>query len=296
MWWQHLGILDAVAQTGNMAMAAQRLVVNKSTISRRLSQLEQAAPSPLFERRCGRIELTPYGLRALAAFREHESSRERLLSTLEATEPDIHGLVRITAPRFVTSLVIAPALRAFVTQHAKVSLQLEDTHQLLDLTRDEADVALRNVRPTGSSLAARKIGRLGLSAYASARYLASRGEPQAREELSRHDFVTYSSGRFAGSGFEWLVDTARNARVRFSGNDAMTLHDAARADLGIAVLPHIVGDRTPELKRVPVAGDGAMDIWMVTRAEQRKNRRIRAVVQFLSELVAKEQPRLCAPC
>src|SRR5689334_14129075 len=96
-WWEDLPYLEELCRGGSMTVAARNLRVDKATVSRRLAELERSAPALLFERRNRRIELTPYGARALAAFRAHEQSRRRLAAELERTDPDTQGTVRLTA-------------------------------------------------------------------------------------------------------------------------------------------------------------------------------------------------------
>jgi len=294
-WWASLEYRDALCRGGTKSRAALELRVNKATVSRRIAELERAAPPALFERRGGAIELTPYGRRAMTAFRAHEDARKLLQAELETTDVDARGSVRLTMPSFFACSVVVPALPAFLRSHRHVAVQVEGTHRIVDLARDEADIAIRNVRPTQSSLSLRKAGRIGLSAYASKEYLAERGKLLKPHCMQGHDLICYDSGPYAGPGFEWLPEAAQHARVAFSANDAMALRDAVSAGLGIGVLPHLLGDQAKHLRRVDGGGEGVTDIWIVTRAQQRNVRRVRAVVQFLAELIQREQPRLYAP-
>jgi DNA-binding transcriptional LysR family regulator len=295
MWWQNLPYLDEMCRAGTMAVAARSLHVDKATVSRRLAELERTAPALLFERRNGRIELTPYGARALAAFRDHEQSRRRLAAELERTDPATQGTVRLTAPTFFAAEIIVPALSTFLARHQKVNLQIDCTNQLRDLARAEADVALRNIRPTEGGLAVRKVGRLGMAMFASRDYLARRGGLSAPRKLAGHSVISYDTGPYRGPGFEWLAEAVQQTHIAFSANDPLPLRDAARAGLGMVPLPHFLGDETPELVRVEGGGDGATDMWIVTREEQRRVPRVRAVVQFLVEIIRRNQARLYAP-
>jgi DNA-binding transcriptional LysR family regulator len=291
MWWSELGTLDALVTAGTMGGAARALHVDKATVSRRIAALERGAPRALFERRLRRIELTPYGERALHAFREHERARARLVAELDSDEVEVKGTVRLTVPSFFACEVLMPALAQLRDLHPAIDVHVYGTNRLLDVAREEADVAIRNVRPSDGSLSARKLGRLGMAAFASREYLRRRGTPSERV-LDGHELLVYDGGPYAGPGFEWWPEAARRGRVRFSANDSLPLRDAARAGLGIAVIPDFLGDEAPELLRVPAAGSGSVDIWAVTRDELRRVARIRAVMGFLAELVQRNQRRL----
>jgi DNA-binding transcriptional LysR family regulator len=295
MWWENLSYLDELCRAGSMTAAARSLRVDKATVSRRIAELERNAPAALFERRCGVFELTPYGARAIEAFRDHERSRRRLAEELDAPGLEARGSVRVTAPTFFGRELIVPALPSFLRSHRQITVQIHGSNRLLDLARAEADIAIRNIRPTHGELEVRKVGTVGMAAYASTNYLAERGGLRAPFQLCGHDFISCEGGPYAGPGFEWLPEAAARATLAFSANDALSLRDAACAGLGIAVLPQILGDAAPELTRVAGAGEGAVDLWLVTRQEQRSVPRVRAVVQFLAELVRSHQRRLHAP-
>jgi DNA-binding transcriptional LysR family regulator len=279
-----------------MSRAARELGVDKATVSRRIAELERSAPGPLFERRTGEIELTPYGARALSAFAEHERSKRRLASELEhAADAELAGSVRLTAPAFFACAIIVPALRAFLSEHPQISVRIDGSNRLRDLARAEADVAIRNLRPTEGGLDVRKVGRMGIAMFASRSYLARRGGLLGPHRLTGHELLSYDTGPYAGPGVEWLPQAAQQARLAFSANDAFPLRDAARAGLGLATLPHFLGDEAAELVRVPGGGEGVTDFWVVSRGEQKRVPRIRKVAHVLSEVVRANQHPLYVP-
>jgi DNA-binding transcriptional LysR family regulator len=131
-----------------MSRAARELGMDKATVSCRIAELERSAPGPLVERRAGAILLTPYGARALSAFAEHERSKRRLASELEHADAELAGSVRLTAPAFFACAIVVPALRTFLSEHPQITVQIEGSNRLRDLARAEADVAVRNLRPS----------------------------------------------------------------------------------------------------------------------------------------------------
>jgi DNA-binding transcriptional LysR family regulator len=276
-----------------MAAASRVLHVDKATVSRRLAELERSAPAPLFERRAGQIQLTPYGARAIDAYRDYEHSRRRLEAQLECADDDTKASVRVTMPGFFACEVVGPALRGFLETYPNLDVQLVSSNRILDVARGEADIALRNIRPRGGNLNLRRIGRLTMATFASHEYRSRYGELRAPRCLSGHQYISYDSGPYAGPGFEWMNEAIQHARVAFSANDAMLLRAAAISGLGMVTLPAFMGDETPELARVAGAGEGMTDLWLVTAPEQRRVRRVRAVHEFLTDLVQRQQARLC---
>ncbi|MET0390415.1 MAG: LysR family transcriptional regulator [Polyangiales bacterium] len=292
MWWESLTYLDALCRSNTMSEAARRLGVNKATVSRHVAELERAAPAPLFERRLGRVELTSYGTRALDAFRDHDSSRMRLLAELEQLEDATHGGVLLTAPGFFAHRLIVPALPAFLARHPQLDLHVHATSRLLDVARGEADIALRSVRPTEGGLDVRKVGRMRMLMFASREYLARRGGLHGPRDLRGHALLCCDTGPYAGPGFEWLPDAARHARLPFVSGDMSSLHDATLAGVGLCVMPAFIGEGTAELVPVEGVAQGYADVWSITRQEQRRVSRVRAVAALVAEVVSANQFRL----
>jgi DNA-binding transcriptional LysR family regulator len=196
-------------------------------------------------------------------------------------------------PGFFACEIVGPSLRRFLGEHANLDVQIVSSNRPLDVARGEADIAIRNILPDGASLSVRKLGRLAMATFASREYLARRGGLIAPFCLAGHEFITYDAGPYAGPGFEWMHDALQHARVAFSANDAMLLRAAAVSGLGLVTLPAFMGDETEQLVRVPDAGEGTTDLWLVMRQEQRRVARVRVLHEFLSDLVRQQQARLC---
>ena len=241
------------------------------------------------------MELTPYGSRAIAAYLDHERSRRRLLAELEAHDPEAPGKVRLSAPGFLAYEVLVPALGDFLARHPYIAVQMDGTSRVADLTRDEADVAVHLERPAQHSLALCKAGKLGLTAYASTSYLEQRGGLTAPGSLRGHDVVSYDPRLSLCEQLQWWGLAVPEARLLFTANDAVALRDAACKGLGIALLPHFLGDEAEPLQRIEGAFEEVVDLWVVWRAEQRQVRRVRAVVGFLVALIGSQSQRLCRP-
>jgi len=114
-------------------------------------------------------------------------------------------------------------------------------------------------------------------------------------DLRGHDLITYDTGPYVGPGFEWWAEAVRVCRVSFTANDPAALCAAARAGLGIAVLPHCLAEPCAELRRVEGAPAGATDVLVVMREAERRSAPIRPVVQLVASLVRQHQATLYQP-
>jgi len=281
--------LAAACASRSMSAAARGLGVDKATVSRRLGALERAQPG-LFERRGGRIAATAAGARALEALAEIERGESRLRAELGDGAHSSRGVVRLTAPAFLAPVLLLPALPGFVAEHPGVDVSLLATSRLVDLARGEADVAVRNVAPSSHGLAARRVSKISLALYASRRYLAHRG-PVVSGTLDGHDVLDYDFGTVGGPGLDWLPAAVKRTRVVFRGDDSALLAAAARAGLGVAALPRIIADDDRELVRV-LPDELVSPVYVVVRDEIRRLARVRAVVAWISELLAGASGRL----
>lgn len=289
MNWDDLRFLLAVDRRASLAGAARELKVTKATASRRLAALEQSVGARLVERRPRGLVLTEAGREVAAAARDIESaivSVEQRVASAADTRPC--GTVRLTAPQWVAERLIIPALPELRSRHPELEVDLIGTNAVLNLAQREADVAIRNVRPSQASLTARRIGELGGCVYASAAYLETRGAPTSPASMAGHDVLVYESLEGI-PGFEWMRDSRRGARVAFRANDAVALLSAAEAGLGLAALPCLLGDTAGSLRRVRALGFSRCQVLLVAHEQVRGIPRVRAVSEFVAALFVRQR-------
>jgi DNA-binding transcriptional LysR family regulator len=290
--WNDLRYLLAVDRRGSLAGAALELKVTKATASRRLAALEEALGARLVERKPNGLVLTAAGRAALDAIRAIEetvaSMRDRV-----ATAADLHprGTVKLTAPQWLGECILIPELPELSRRYPELAVEFLGTNKILNLVQREADLAIRNVRPSHRSLVSRRIARLGGCVYASRLYLERRGTPPSPRSIAGHDVVAYETMN-GMLGFEWLRDPGHGARIVFRANDPVALASAAAAGLGLAALPCLVGDRQPELIRVVALGIAHIDILLVVHEHARQTARVRVVSEFIAELMARHRTEM----
>jgi DNA-binding transcriptional LysR family regulator len=284
--WDDLRVFLAVQRTRSHAAAARALRVAPTTIGRRIAALEQAVGARLFTR-------TPDGLAATAAARLLAGRAERVEAEVQEAERELAGAdarptgtVRITCGDGFAALVLAPALPAFLARHPGLDVEIRADVRALDLTRGEADVALRLFRPREKSLVARKLGVERYGLYAAPAYLARRGVPRSPRELAAHDLVLFGRELDRMPMQAWLLDLAPGARVAVRASVTMTLHSACTAGAGIACLTKDFVRGDPRLAPVlPALEAPPADLWAVTHADLRGSARVVAAVRWLEELV-----------
>jgi DNA-binding transcriptional LysR family regulator len=158
---------------------------------------------------------------------------------------------------------------------------------IANLTKRDADIALRPSSKPPESLVGRRIAEVAFAIYASPAYL--RGNP-AKRELARHHWLAPDASLASTTIARWMQREIRDARVALRTDSIMALKNAAAAGLGVAALPCYLGDASAALRRVRGIVPGmATELWLLTHADLKGTARIRAVMDALSEALADER-------
>jgi DNA-binding transcriptional LysR family regulator len=196
------------------------------------------------------------------------------------------GTVKITSGDGFAQFVLAPALPAFLAEHPGLQVELRPDVRALDLTRGEADVAIRNFRPRERSLVGKRLADETYGLHASPAYLARRGTPRGARDLAAHDLVTYDAALDRSVMAQWMRELAPTARVavRASTTTALMAACAAGAGIGPIIGPYVKNDPrfVQVLPRLPAPTN---ETWIVTHPDLRGSARVTAVMRWLEALV-----------
>lgn len=180
-------IFARVADAASFSRAAEQIGLPKSTVSRRVSLLEERLGERLIQRTTRRLTLTDFGRQLLEHARQvaAEVDAVRALSEFRQARPS--GRLRVSMPNDFATLLLTEMLAAFVTLHPAVSLELDLSPRRVDLLGENFDLAIRmGSLPDDASLAARKLADFPGGLYAAPQYLAERGEPLHPDDLLQH--------------------------------------------------------------------------------------------------------------
>ncbi|AKV03710.1 Transcriptional regulator, LysR family [Labilithrix luteola] len=274
-----------VSRQRSLKAAAAALDIDASTMGRRLEAIEARFGSALFRRGAQGIELTDDGTLVATAAEKMEAVELAFERDLVARERQrVNGVV-VTSAEWGVSM-LTPLLVALGREHPDVQPRLRIENRALDLTRREADIALRIGRPKEKSLVGRRVGVIAYGLYASSSYLAEHGAPRALDDLSRHAFCSFDQTFANTPHVRWQASVTSGARITYQTNSMLSLVEAVEAGAGIATLPRILADRRPALKRVlPDLAAIERDLWLVFHRDLRKSRSLRAAVDALLEKV-----------
>ncbi|MGJ4973214.1 MULTISPECIES: LysR family transcriptional regulator [unclassified Bradyrhizobium] len=276
--WTDLHHFVTLAREGTLSAAARGLGVDHVTVARRVAALERATGLKLVDRRARAYELTEDGRRLAAAAGPMEQAAFAIERAVVASRPGLAGEVSVSAPPTLANRLIAPRLVELHRRHPAIIIKLIGEKRSASLNRREADIALRLSRPDEPGLIARKIGRFGFNLY---------GAPHYLKETPQHalGFIAYDASMDSAPQQQWLKAVAGQRPIVFRSSDLESQAAAARAGLGLAALPHFVGDHDPDLTRFEAGAAISRDIWLIVHRDLRRTPLIRAVMEFLTRCV-----------
>jgi DNA-binding transcriptional LysR family regulator len=166
--WDDLRFVLAVARVGSALGAARRLGVNQTTVTRRLAHIELTMGANLFDRHRKGYRLTDLGARVAQAAEAIETQVLTLETEVAARDRAVAGVVRFTCPETIANHVLAPWLGDFRQQYPDILVEVINADAMLDLSKGEADVAIRmGVAPSGSGIVVRRLPDCMWTAYSS---------------------------------------------------------------------------------------------------------------------------------
>lgn len=287
--WDDLKVFNAVVATGSLSGASGKLGVNHSTVFRRVQRLESSVGARLFDRLPEGYVLTPVG-------EEFKAHAERIGDEVNALQLKLSGAdfkpggtIRLTAPDNIAYTYLPEYLEKFCRIYPDIRIELVVGGTSLDLTRREADVAVRATKKPPEHLIGRKICSLRWAFYASPAYREANGGPQRQADLKTHTLIGGEGATASLPAMRWLEKRhAEQIVARCNTLNAMSA--LAAAGLGIALLPD--DQCKPELERLfPLRPAECSDLWILTHPELRNTERIRLLVKHLVTSM-REDPRL----
>lgn len=279
--WDDLRYFLAVARTGSVSGAAEKLAVNQSTVSRRINAFEAEMNVRLFERLTTGYQLTAEGQELLQRGLRIEEEATAIEHGVMGKNIELKGPVRVTVSLTVASYLLMPILKEFNAQHPGIELRLDLSDNLYNLTQREADVALRVITgPVPENLVGRELGKIGLAVYGEKRYLGKylrSAKPLPLRWIGEDN----TDPRPA-----WLHKHTDPLELVMRSNDVLATAAAIRQGLGVGRLPIFVGDALPELVRFEDAPTlPKRPFWFLTHPDLRRVNRVRVFSAFLSEKI-----------
>ena len=292
MEWDDVRNFLAVARSGSLSGAARTLGTSAATVGRRIAALEKRLGAQLFDRRQTGYALTESG----EAIRLKAEEVEEAVLALEraALGRDLRagGKVRLATAEDIASFVIAPKLTQFRRTYPNIVVEMVASWDVVNLTRRDADIALRTARPTHGDFVVRHVGLWNCAVYVSRSYARARRLDLKRQDLASLpalDVIAWTDDNMFRSN-DWFGKHARGSDVVFTANSRHIQMAACKAGLGAAILPCIAADADSELIRLAEPEHvRSVDLWLVAHRDLIRTARVRAVMDFIVEIAPKRR-------
>lgn len=280
--WDDLRAFLSVVRVGRLTGAARDLGLDHSTVSRKISNLENVLKVTLFERSPAGYKITEAGKRLAAEVEHMENAVFRIQEYIDNQNQQVAGPVRLTMPEGLSSSFFVHQLLKFQASHPGISVELIADPHIFSLTKREADIAIMMERPTQGPLVSRKLCDYEYGLYCSVNYLNTRPEIRSKDDIENHFVIGYISDLLPTPAHSYLKNFMPNREADLQISNILTQVEATVSGIGIAFLPCFMASRQPNLIRLLTDQISFMrSYWLVTHEISRHPMRTKAVKDFL---------------
>ncbi|WP_210173850.1 LysR family transcriptional regulator [Mesorhizobium sp. Root102] len=292
--WNGLRYFLAVARHGSTLAAARALGVNQSTVHRRLMELERKVGHALVRRHPTGYRLTELGEALRPAIERVDEAVAGVERQVRDHGNELVGTIRLTCPEpLVSRITSSPLLDLFHERHPRLRVEFVMSDGYLDLSKGEADIALRSGEPADENLVGRKIGDSIWAVYASQSYIQHNGRPHRVEDIADHSIVGFDGMLVNHRAAKWFASVAPNAKVAARNNSVLGVLMAVKSGVGVAPLPTTIADMHDDLVQVlPPVRELTRGWYLLTHPDLRTTPRIRAFFDFVVEKLDLVRPIL----
>ena len=287
--WALVRSFIAVLDAGSLMGAARKIGALQPTLSRHISELEAQLGAPLFERTGRGVTPTAMALAIADAARQMEAGADNLARTLAGQRSATSGTVRISTSHVAATWLLPPILARLADEEPAIQIELVASNQLSNLLRREADIAVRMLRPTQSSLVARKLGDLPIVAAAHRSYLAREGTPRRPEELLHHRLIGYDHDETIVRGFAAMGFPLTRDQFALRTDDQVAYGQLVASGAGIGFVARYNLLRWDDVEALlPMLKVPPLPCWLAVHREIRSSKVVRRVYDFLADAIPLE--------
>ena len=287
--WNRARAFLVTAEEGSLSAAARALGTTQPTVGRQISALEEELSIVLFERVGLGLELTPTGLDLLEHVRLMGEAASRVSLTASGQSQNIEGTVCISASEVFSVFLLPPIIAKLRKIEPKINIEIIATNETSDLRKREADIALRNFRPTQPELIAKKIKDVSARLYATPNYLNSINNPTSVDDLQRANFISFDNTGMLMNELNNRGMTLTKKNFPLLSENYLVHWELVKQGLGIGIMPEDIGDAEPLVQQVlPRLKAITFPIWLTTHRELNTSRRVRMVFDLLAEELGKK--------
>ena len=282
--WNKARAFLVTAEEGSLSAAARALGMAQPTLGRQVDGLEQELGIVLFERVGRGLQLTPGGLELLDHVRVMGDAAGRVSMNALGQSQTLEGRVCISASETYAAVLLPPIIAKLRIMEPDIHVEIVVSNQASDLRRREADIAIRNFRPTEPDLIAKKVGEADAAFYATPDYIEKIGNPTMPQDLRQAHFVNLDHAGMMIKALNKLGLGLTEENFPLLTESYLVMWELVRQGVAIGILDAHIGDADPIVRRVlPDFQPFIFPIWLVSHRELTTSRRIRRVYDYLAE-------------
>lgn len=291
--WNDIRFFLELSRKGRLTEVAKSLKVDHTTVSRRISSLEKQLDAKLFESTTRGYVLTQAGERLMPHAEAMESASATIQDHVGGENRNLTGVVRLGVPEGFGSQFLSQDMPRFRELHPEIELEFVANDRFVSLSKREADLSITLERPRSGRLISKKLTDYSLRLYASRAYLKTHPPVQSMEDLKDHSFISYIEELVPDPQMLYLTEFVSNPNVVLKSSSIVFQFQAALAGAGLSIMHCFVADDHPDLVcLLPDEIEVKRTFWLNTPEDIHDLARIKAVTQFLTETVEKEQKKL----
>lgn len=294
--WDDFRLVRAIADQRSLSGAAEALGVNNSTVFRRLNALEEQLGVRVFERARSGYLLTSAGEEMVALAARMSDSIVEFERRIAGQDVRPSGELRVTTTETIFAYLVSPMFCGFRRKYPEITLDFVIENRILNLSRRDADVAIRASVDPPQTLVGRRVATIAWRAYASAAMIAETSPPV--DDLQRivrppARWIGFSDSVSMTAGGRWVAANVHPDCINVRVNAVNALADAVQAGLGIGVLPCFIGDQLPDVQPIPVIQPASdTGLWVLTHPDLKKAARVRAFLDFFGAELARKRKQV----
>ena len=277
--WNDIRYFLEVVRSGSVTQAASRLGVNHTTVSRRITALEDRLGKNLFERSGKSWIITPVAEQVVTFAESMGEDANNIERQILADSHELSGLLRVTAADHCIERLVMPTVRKFIQRYPQINLELVATADEVDLAAREADVALRGTDEPPPNLVGKRIARIGFAIYATRKLVEQVATDPDADDIPCVTWVGDGHTRPT-----WIEKYFPRTKRIYRTTSASAMLVMAREGIGIASVACVLADPDPILHRVAAKyvepGPG---LWVLSHVDLRTTARVRIFRDFLVE-------------
>ena len=284
--WDEFRLVKAIADSRSLAGAAAALGLNHSTVFRRLGALEAAVGGPLFERSRSGYDPTPAGDEMIALANQMADSIDEFERRVAGRDVKPTGRLRVTTVEVVGQRFMPSILAQFHAQNPSLVIDLILSEREMNLSRRDADIAIRLTNDPPETLVGRRICTVRWAVYCR-RDLAG---AMQRGPADAAPFIGFADDFGPPAGRRWVEANVRPEALAARVNSIYAMLEMTAHGFGAAPLPCFLGEQTPNLARLgPGLREWDLGLWILTHSDLRRSARVRAFMDFAGAELAKHR-------